>query len=119
MADATHGDAVATLGSRMPRSGWRSAATSDGFHSYEDASGPSDPADIDDPTLGTAMLYTSGTTGRPKGVWRKLPMTRDAGALRLRADGDVHLCTGPLYHAAPLALRSLAPMAACGVTTLV
>ena len=29
-----------------------------------------DGADIDDPTLGTAMLYTSGTTGYPKGVNR-------------------------------------------------
>jgi len=56
-------------------------------------------------------LYTSGTTGKPKGVKRPRPATlRDAfAAMRkmgatLGLDGSgPHLVTGPLYHAAPLA----------------
>ncbi|MGY4827618.1 AMP-binding protein [Sphaerotilaceae bacterium SBD11-9] len=59
---------------------------------------------------GREMLYTSGTTGRPKGV-RKPPFTgpfdqvdsRNAYAAEhvgLRSDA-VYLSTAPLYHAAP------------------
>jgi long-chain acyl-CoA synthetase len=59
-----------------------------------------DPSDIEDPKLGTAMLYTSGTTGRPKGVFR-----RNAAVLvpEPGQPDDVQMCVGPAYHAAPLA----------------
>jgi long-chain acyl-CoA synthetase len=59
------------------------------------------------------MLYTSGTTGYPKGV-RKEP---DPAGLVLgvavygHGDADAHLCTGPLYHAAPLAFSLAMPLA--------
>jgi long-chain acyl-CoA synthetase len=59
------------------------------------------------------MLYTSGTTGRPKGVFRRDRVPTSAAVLGLfdsRA-GDVHLCTGPLYHAAPLAFSLAIPLA--------
>jgi len=42
----------------------------DGFGSYDDALHVEDQSNIDDPEPGGAMLYTSGTTGRPKGVRR-------------------------------------------------
>jgi long-chain acyl-CoA synthetase len=76
----------------------------DGFVPIDDIVNGVAPGDIDDPTLGTSMLYTSGTTGQPKGVAR--PADPDAlvlGLLPYGYDGDrhVHLCTGPLYHAAP------------------
>src|SRR5580704_11272132 len=40
---------------------------------------------IDDESLGAAMLYSSGTTGRPKGVLRPLPLQPPAQPLGLGA----------------------------------
>ena len=44
-----------------------------GFDSYEDALAATSADPLDDETMGAAMLYSSGTTGRPKGVKRPLP----------------------------------------------
>ena len=41
-----------------------------GFDSYEGLLRDQDGSDIADPQLGNSMLYTSGTTGKPKGVYR-------------------------------------------------
>jgi long-chain acyl-CoA synthetase len=69
---------------------------------------------LDGPGGGT-MLYTSGTTGRPKGVKRSrqpslqatLTMGGAAGMV-LGLDGQgPHLVTGPLYHAAPLGFAAI------------
>ena len=60
---------------------------------------------------GSAMLYSSGTTGRPKGIRR--PLTGLAhgsestvapllGSILGLTAGDVYLNPAPLYHAAPL-----------------
>jgi long-chain acyl-CoA synthetase len=88
----------------------------DGFERWEDVVA-GDGSDIDDPSVGGTMLYTSGTTGRPKGVHRA-PEARaglNAGLLvRYNGDAHVHLCTGPLYHTAPLVL-SLIPPTSLGV----
>jgi long-chain acyl-CoA synthetase len=61
-----------------------------------------DGANIDNPIAGYSMLYTSGTTGRPKGV-HKPGAVYGAFAADVDRDNDRHLCTGPAYHAAPLA----------------
>jgi len=42
----------------------------DGFEDYDSALDGVDGTDLDDPAMGSQMLYTSGTTGRPKGVHR-------------------------------------------------
>jgi long-chain acyl-CoA synthetase len=80
----------------------------EGWLPYAETLGHLDGADIDDPALGGAMLYTSGTTGRPKGVYR-----RNNAVLVLPSPGapdDVQLCAGPAYHAAPLAFDVRAAM---------
>jgi long-chain acyl-CoA synthetase len=96
-----------------------------GFEPYEQAIADQDRSDIPDPTLGTQMLYTSGTTGRPKGVHR--PPTAQSALSAVNLCGydedfahsvDAHLCTGPLYHAAPLAFSIALPLL-YGVTVVI
>jgi acyl-CoA synthetase (AMP-forming)/AMP-acid ligase II len=86
--------------------------TEDGFDSYEESIARFPTTMIDDEATGSTMLYSSGTTGRPKGVLRPLPDTKPGdGADRLAAlsgpygfrDGMVYLSPAPMYHAAPLA----------------
>lgn len=56
------------------------------------------------------MLYTSGTTGRPKGVHREpASSVRAVDRSGHRAD-DVYLCTGPMYHGGPLAVTLHPPL---------
>jgi long-chain acyl-CoA synthetase len=73
-----------------------------------DTAGRPDPR-----TAGAPMVYTSGTSGRPKGVRRPLtgadpdrpPLasTWFFGIFSLAPfDGNVHLCCSPLYHTAVL-----------------
>ncbi|MEZ4216575.1 MAG: AMP-binding protein [Myxococcota bacterium] len=93
----------------------------DAFEPFEDALAPESGDDVEDASLGDTMLYTSGTTGRPKGV-RRAPPEPDTAAVGLqlligvfdfRADaGDVSLATGPLYHSGPLNLCLNAPLSA-------
>ena len=82
-----------------------------GFQDFDEALREQDPADIESPSLGSSMLYTSGTTGRPKGVHRAsvppAPSSPTAAATpsllgEYQPGQSVHLLTGPLYHAAPL-----------------
>jgi long-chain acyl-CoA synthetase len=87
-----------------------------GFESYEEAVAPYPTDPIADEQLGAAMLYSSGTTGRPKAILRPLPdtppgqpmglMTFLLGLWRYRED-MVYLSPAPLYHSAPQAAVSL------------
>jgi long-chain acyl-CoA synthetase len=67
-------------------------------------------------SIGTAMLYSSGTTGRPKGILRPLPEQPPKQQLpvfdflqklwRYR-EGMIYLSPAPLYHSAPQAAVNL------------
>jgi len=81
---------------------------------------PADP--VPGEALGTAMLYSSGTTGHPKGVLRPLPegapdvplpvMQFVRGMFGFR-DGMTYLSPAPLYHSAPQASVSAALRMGC------
>ncbi len=125
VADARFAAAAAAASAAAPAATVRLAVDGaiEGFDDYEAAVSAEDGTDIDDPQLGTRMLYTSGTTGRPKGVFRPPASAAEAAVTAAAAatvsgyqagTGQLHLCTGPLYHAAPL-LLSLAPSLNAGV----
>ena len=97
-----------------------------GWESYEElvAAQPTDP--VPDESLGAAMLYSSGTTGQPKGVLRELPTVAPSeplpvmefvkGMFGFRA-GMTYLNPAPLYHSAPQA--SVAASLRMGATTVI
>jgi long-chain acyl-CoA synthetase len=86
----------------------------EGFRDFDDALAGHPPTSIEDECEGREMLYSSGTTGRPKGVRKELPRTpvgdpsaapvQIALALMHRGAGpeSVYLSPAPLYHSAPL-----------------
>lgn len=87
--------------------------TIDGHERYEDAVAAQPSTPLPDAVEGRELLYSSGTTGRPKGVKPALPgvpvgtpnvdsLVRLAVPLYGMSDSTVLLSPAPLYHAAPL-----------------
>jgi len=84
----------------------------DGFTAYEDAIAQYPATKLDQQPAGQLMLYSSGTTGRPKGILRpelNYDIDKDAGpvgALQKMLWGfdenTVYLSPAPLYHSAPI-----------------
>ena len=84
-----------------------------GFNSYKLLTDAQPTTPPEDRTIGDVMNYTSGTTGKPKGVYRPLSgATPEEAALGLSGilflfgiqpqDGNVHIVGSPLYHTAVL-----------------
>src|SRR4051794_13603695 len=83
----------------------------DGYEPYEDALARYPAVPLEEELEGTRMLYSSGTTGRPKGVKYKIKRQRigdlpvEMGMMTAvwHMDGDsIYLSPAPLYHSAPL-----------------
>lgn len=81
-----------------------------------------------DESPGALMMYSSGTTGEPKGIWRPLPsmdqigdgappFARDLLQIFGMNAATRYLSPAPLYHAA--ALRYVLAMSAAGGTSLI
>ena len=82
-----------------------------GFTSLEAALTDYPVTPLDEEPAGMVMFYSSGTTGRPKGIKRPLPETdysENSGLEPLMenlwgfTDQSIYLSPAPLYHAAPL-----------------
>ncbi|MGH8985635.1 MAG: AMP-binding protein [Acidimicrobiia bacterium] len=115
VADARFADVATAAAADAPGARVRLAiggAAIDGFDGYDDAVAAESGDELVDPSLGSTMLYTSGTTGRPKGVHRNQATVsaKLAAGMAGYQPGDVHLCTGPLYHAAPLLFSMAVPL---------
>ena len=88
----------------------------DGMHDFVRTISQNPTSPIPDESLGAAMLYSSGTTGRPKGILRPLPDQKPDEPLPIfsflsnlwnYSEDMTYLSPAPLYHSAPQAANSL------------
>ncbi|MDQ1454804.1 MAG: long-chain acyl-CoA synthetase [Actinomycetota bacterium] len=112
----TLADIAAELVDKMPRVKVRlmvgdPANVVDGYEPYESARDRFPAVPLEEELEGTRMLYSSGTTGRPKGVKYKITRQRvgdqpvEMGMMTAvwGMDGNaIYLSPAPLYHSAPL-----------------
>ena len=98
----------------------------DGWESLDQALSDVPRTPVSDEQLGAAMLYSSGTTGRPKGILRPLPDAAPGEALPVMQfvkalynfrEGMTYLNPAPLYHSAPQA--SVAVTIRVGATAVI
>lgn len=114
VASAAKADLAAAVAQQVPEVVLRLAFAGDigGYGSYDEVLSSASPVPFEHQPHGMAMLYSSGTTGRPKGVRPQLPngqitevrdpMTALLGSYFGFGENTVYLSPAPLYHAAPL-----------------
>jgi long-chain acyl-CoA synthetase len=114
ITSASQGALAAALAERCPGlvARFMVGGTAAGFASYEEALAAQPARPLAEEWEGAQMLYSSGTTGRPKGVKHPLPgkpagtppplLLAVMGLYQGNAD-SIYLSPAPLYHAAPLA----------------
>jgi long-chain acyl-CoA synthetase len=97
----------------------------DGWQRYPECVADQPDTPIDDESEGDLLQYSSGTTGRPKGIKRALPHVAPAEAPGMMSalvgfwmhPDAVYLSPAPLYHTAP-SVWSMSAQAG-GITTVV
>jgi long-chain acyl-CoA synthetase len=97
----------------------------DGWQRYPECVADQPDTPIDDESEGDLLQYSSGTTGRPKGIKRELPHVTPAEAPGMMSalvefwmhPDAVYLSPAPLYHTAP-SVWSMSAQAG-GITTVV
>ncbi len=113
VTSAALGDVAEAVLPRIPNCSLRLMVdgTREGFDAYEDAIAGFPNRPLDKPWRGETMLYSSGTTGRPKGIVRPLTdatvddpylLPRLLGGLFGMTGDSIYLSPAPLYHSAPL-----------------
>ncbi|MBL7495053.1 AMP-binding protein [Frankia sp. CNm7] len=110
VASAACADVVASLGEAGPKVRLAVGGPIEGFEPYERAVADFPATPLDDECEGNWMFYSSGTTGRPKGIRPPEvggPLgepTSFSAMVRFLFGGDEstrYLSPAPLYHAAP------------------
>ncbi|HEY3669640.1 MAG TPA: AMP-binding protein [Acidimicrobiia bacterium] len=87
-----------------------------GWRALDDAIATMSPTRLPDEREGAPLWFSSGTSGRPKGVLRALPdapagtlddVARSYGERYGFSPSTVHLTVGPLHHAAPIGFSTM------------
>lgn len=128
IASATYQDIASQLRALLPTTTrlLSIGGNIDGYERLEDLCSSAPTTPLDDETTGSAMLYSSGTTGYPKGIRHTLPghpidfCPPRYAKFRERYEFDSHtvyLSPAPLYHAAPIGF-TLATMAFGGTVVV-
>jgi long-chain acyl-CoA synthetase len=112
ITSAAQGEVAAHLRTRLPRcrTFLMMDGPADGWSSYEQSREGAPARRLEEEWLGETMLYSSGTTGRPKGIKRSLVDAKIFETFRTNDtieeyrfdENTVYLSPAPLYHAAPL-----------------
>ncbi|HNP55794.1 MAG TPA: acyl-CoA synthetase [Gordonia sp. (in: high G+C Gram-positive bacteria)] len=124
VAESDSIDGLATDGGPNRRVAWGGSIP--GFADYDEVLAAASDEPLADQPRGTDMLYSSGTTGRPKGIKPPLPqgqvdevpdlVSAVFGPVYGFGPDTVYLSPAPVYHAAPL--RYCAMVNALGGTTI-
>jgi len=112
-ASASLGGTARGLAARCPglKARYAVGGSVDGFEAFPAAAAQMPVTHIDDESAGRYLLYSSGTTGRPKGIeWKADPRATGRDHLTMErlseffgmSDQTIYLSPAPLYHSAPL-----------------
>jgi acyl-coenzyme A synthetase/AMP-(fatty) acid ligase len=122
VADADYADLVASVRDQLPKvracvgfcATVEPKALPEGFVGWDETLAlgrDEEPSAPEASAVGAQMLYTSGTTGKPKGALRtgtNAPVVLALlGELGFQMGNEVHITTGPMYHSGPLAFVAL------------
>lgn len=114
VASESMADVIAHLNLAQIRAKVSGAGSLEGFERYNDILAATSSGPLDGEREGREMLYSSGTTGRPKGIRKPLsnapfgdpssaPVQIAQGMLARSSAGKVvYLSPAPLYHGSPL-----------------